>query len=117
MKAKSSGSSKLRFTRQHIISAAQLGLLTVILLAGCGGYGAVSHGTYEHAMALYSICNRQDEPRLNEFLARLESNQTAGRISARESGWLREIVEVAQGGEWQQAAAMSRQMLSDQVER
>ena len=36
----------------------------VFFVRGCGQYAEVNEVTYEHAKALYSVCNRRDSERL-----------------------------------------------------
>ena len=91
-----------------------LGLIWAI--RGCGGYGEVGPKTYEYAKALYSICNRQDADRLDEFAASLKKSHEAGDVRDQEHAWLDEIIQTAQAEEWEEATAMARRLMEDQVE-
>ncbi len=92
--------------------------LVVVLLAGlCGcGYGDVSHQAYEHATALYSICNRRDEARLQTYSQMLTTAQESGELTSKEAGWLAEIADLANVGEWEQATTKVRRLMTDQVQ-
>lgn len=89
-------------------------VLTGLLLTGCG-YGEVAPRTYEYATALYSICNRRDSARLEEFAKLLEADVEAGHVTDHEAGLLEEIAGEARTGEWDSAQAAARQLLEDQV--
>ena len=91
-----------------------LGMLTVF--RGCGGYGEVGPKAYEHAKALYSICNRRDADRLEKFSTSLAKAQNAGEVTEKEQAWLEDIVEDAKVGEWEEATAKARRLMEDQVE-
>lgn len=89
----------------------------VVLLAGCGGYPEVSPKTYEFAKALYGICNRQQLEKLDPVTEQIEAARDADEITAREAGWLLEIVETAGAGDWTAATAEARRLMEDQVRR
>lgn len=89
-------------------------MLTVF--RGCGGYGEAGPAAYEHAKALYSICNRQDAPRLEKFSTSLASAVDAGEVTPKEQQWLAEIVALAQAGNWQEATANARRLMEDQID-
>jgi hypothetical protein len=93
------------------------GLLLALFAAivGCG-YGELSPRTYDYAKALYSICNRRDERRLDEFATLVGEDLRRGEISAQEADWLNDVVAQARGGHWEEANAAARQLLEDQVE-
>lgn len=86
-----------------------------LLLAGCG-YGEVTPRCYDYAKALYSICNRRDAERLQEFTQLVETDLQAGELAEREADWLQEIADQARSGDWSAAQAASRQLLEDQVQ-
>lgn len=91
-------------------------LLAGILLGGCGGYGEISPKGYDYATALYSICNRRDESRLDEFIAMLSQDRQAGEISEEEADWFAGIAAEARGGNWDEASASAREILLAQIE-
>ena len=82
---------------------------------GCG-YGELSPRSYDYAQALYSICNRRDESRLDQFAGLVDDDLRQGKISAQEADWLNDVVAQARDGQWQEANVAARQMLEDQVE-
>lgn len=94
-----------------------MAVLCPVWISGCGGYGEVSESAYEHATALYSICNRQDESRLERFATMVDEARSSGSVSSKEADWLMQIVDLARTGEWEEAASKSRRMLQDQVTR
>lgn len=102
----------------------KLGLLIVLCLIlamvtvfrGCGGYGEVGPQAYEHAKALYSICNRRDKERLETFSASLSAAQSEGEVSEREQSWMEDIVAEARAGNWEAATKQSRRLMEDQAE-
>lgn len=101
---------------RRLTPACNLVLITAALLPGCGGYGEISPRAYEYAAALYSICNRRDEGRLEEFSIRLNEARRTGQISDTEAQWLADIAGQAREGEWADASAEARRLLIDQVE-
>jgi hypothetical protein len=102
--------------RQHYALAALVfGALILVLMFWNRGYGELSPKGYEYAKALYSICNRQDEARLEEIAKMLSEARANGDVSQRESDWLHEAIAVAQSGEWEEANLLARRMLEDQV--
>lgn len=86
-----------------------------ILFSGCG-YGEVSPTAYKQATALYSICNRKDATRLEEFATGLQQATEAGEITERESEWLMDIVQKGRQENWEPAMKMCRRMMEDQVQ-
>ncbi len=83
--------------------------------SGCG-YPEVGRRGYEMTMALESaFASRQDESLvsarklLDEFLA-------AEEISPREHAVLIDMIDIAEGGDWDRAATSARRLLEAQVE-
>ncbi|REJ91520.1 MAG: hypothetical protein DWQ34_14655 [Planctomycetota bacterium] len=93
-----------------------LSIALLVILNGCGGYGDISPHGYEYATALYSICNRRDEARLESFSQQLIAAREAGELPEHEAEWMEEIIDLARNGEWEDAARKSRRILMDQVE-
>ena len=91
-------------------------LILLLCAVGCGGYGEISPHSYEYAQALYSICNRQDEARLDPFSEQLLAAADAGELPVHEAEWMEDIADLARDGQWEDAARKSRRMLMDQVE-
>lgn len=90
-------------------------LVAASLLGGCGGYGEISPRAYEYATALYAICNRRDESRLDEFSTMLRDDLQAENITEEEADWLADIVGTARTGNWKEATTSARRMLADQI--
>ena len=96
-----------------------VGMAAVVTLTttGCGGYGDLSPTAYKYATALYSIANRRASTALSSVEHQIESSGRNEEISKQEAQWLREIVLLAQDGDWDAAAREARQMMEDQVDR
>jgi len=92
-------------------------VIAVVSLKGCGSYSEVNRLTYEHAKALYAACNSKKDDRLEKCSAMIAEAESAQEISGKEAGYLREIVSVAQDGQWEDAQAMARQLMTDQADR
>jgi hypothetical protein len=88
---------------------------SLLLAAGCGGYGEVSPAAYDFATALYSISNGRAADRLDEVNTLIEAARTRGELTANEASWLIAIVSDARSGDWAAAAKQSRRMIADQV--
>lgn len=88
---------------------------SLLLAAGCGGYGEVSPAAYDFATALYSISNGRASDRLDEVSTMIEAAHTRGELTEDEVSWLNAIVSDARGGDWTQAAKESRRIIADQV--
>lgn len=91
-------------------------LAVIFTVRGCGGYGEVGTEAYEYAKALYSICNRRDTKRLEQFSDSLKAAREAEEISEKEYAWMEDIIAEARAGNWEKATADSRQLMEDQVE-
>jgi hypothetical protein len=103
--------------QRRIVVLAGLILVTLgVLMRGCGHYDKVNVATYEHAKALFSVCNRRDTNRLELCSKMIEEAAAAERISATEQSYLNDIIETARHERWEQALAMTRQLMVDQVE-
>lgn len=87
------------------------------MLAGCSRYSEVSPTAYEYSKALYSVCNRQDEPRLAMVAEQIETAHAAAQLQDTEATWLAGIVATAQAGDWQVATQDARQLMEAQVMR
>ncbi len=95
-----------------------LAVLAAVLMSvrGCNSYGEVNILTFEHAKALYAACNSKQPERLEACAVMIAEAQSSEQISGREAGYLQDIVETGQAGEWEDAQAMARQLMSDQAE-
>lgn len=100
-----------------LVSSLPMLAIVVFLVRGCMHYGEVNAATYEHAKALYSICNRKDAQRLEVCAAMIEEAATAAQISQTETAYLNDIITTARDRNWTDALAMSRQLMVDQIDR
>ena len=97
-----------------------IGVAVLLVLGGLfyfnRGYGEVSPKTYEYATALFSICNRKDEARLEKISEMINESVASEEVSETEAGWLLAIVDEAKSGEWESALEDSRNLMEDQVD-
>jgi hypothetical protein len=100
---------------QFRVRATLLSMALCVLIAGCGGYPAVSPTAYAYAKALYSITNRKAEDRLDDVDAKIRADGAAGKLSEEETGWLTGIVADAKSGDWDSANQAARQIMEDQI--
>jgi len=71
---------------------------------------SLSEDGYQVAIALYRVCNQQDENGLQSIEAMLdEQNDDASKLA------IRQIVSQAKSGNWRDAATACRKILDDQV--
>jgi hypothetical protein len=90
--------------------------LLVASHCGCTGYSDVSRAAYEHAKALYAICNRQDEARLGAIDQQIKEAAAEGQLSVQEAAWLQQIVGDARQGAWGDAQQACRDLMEAQAE-
>ncbi len=90
-------------------------MLGAISISGCG-YAKVGPKAYECSMALYSVCNRRDESRLNTIAELVETSFEEDELTATEAKYLNAIIDKARKGEWEQATSDARSLLKDQVD-
>ena len=79
------------------------------------GYGELSELGYEYATAIYSACNQGDGTKLQKLSAMIAASREQNEIGDRETRWLSGIIARGERGDWQMAAAESRNLLMDQV--
>lgn len=97
-------------------------LVVAVLVLVCGwlllrGYGEVSEHGYEHAMALFSACNRRDTPQVVRIQEMIAQSLDEGRLRADEANWLQGIVTLALDERWDRASSRLRQLMEDQIQR
>lgn len=80
------------------------------------GYDKMSKKGYEFALALISICNREDSERLLILAEQIDAAQESGELPKYDANVLLDITERAQSGKWEKASRSIRQLLEDQVE-
>ncbi len=98
-----------------ILGAVVLCSLVAFLSLRSSGYGEVSDKTYEIATAMYSVCNRQDAAKLTSIDQLVQKRRADSSITIEEARMLREILELAQAGDWQTATGEARRLMNDQV--
>ncbi|MGF1581754.1 MAG: hypothetical protein ACFCD0_20685 [Gemmataceae bacterium] len=99
-----------------LLSLFSISVFAVLFIQGCG-YGKVSPKAYEYAKALHSICDRQDETRLEKLAKMLEQSKAKDEISDQEFRWLDDIVAQGRQRQWKRATDNARRMMKDQVQK
>lgn len=97
------------------ITLGMAGLIAIAALLFRKDYGEIGPKAFEYATALYSICNRRDEPRLEKIAELVDKASTEAEITATESGWLSEIISLADNGDWEQASRDTRRLMERQI--
>lgn len=90
-------------------------LIAAFIMQGCGQYPEVSQQTYQHAKALYSVCNRKDADGLETCSSMIEEAEQNESIPSSEASYLHEIIATAEADQWNEAQLMARQLMSDQA--
>jgi hypothetical protein len=83
-----------------------------LLLVGCQRYGRVEPRTYEYAQALVAAASAQQEERLTAVKTKVADD---GELDDRGRGYLLSIIAVAEQGNWEEAEAEARRLMSEQV--
>lgn len=81
------------------------------------GYGEVSPKGYAFATALYSICNQQDEARLEKFSQMVTQAKSENELRPDEARWIEGIIAQGKKGNWSAASKNARRLMMDQVKR
>lgn len=81
------------------------------------GSSEISQRGYQYALALMSVCNRQDEQRLQLIIERIQADREQQALSPRDARWLLKITARAQQGDWQGSAAAVRSLMKQQQRR
>ena len=87
----------------------------LLMPAGCRRYADATRTASAFATALYASCNLQSTARLEMIESQIASAEIASQLTKKESNYLRTIITRAKEGDWQTAAADSRELLLDQV--
>ena len=90
-------------------------MLTIIVIVGCQQCGELSPKAYELGAALYSVCNLEDESRLEKVKAAIFASSEASEITESEKDSLLAIVEKAGENQWHPAMLDARTLMSEQV--
>lgn len=72
---------------------------------------------YEMTVALYRVCNQQDQEGLVRIKAMLDQQPTAADERSAQDEAIESIVSQAEAGAWQDAMATCRLLLEEQVAR
>lgn len=88
----------------------------LLFLCGCGG-GKVGPQAYELAKALNTICNLEDEARLETIADTITTARNQQEITQNEAERLLRIVQDARSRDWEVAEQAARQILSDQIQK
>ena len=81
------------------------------------GSSEISQRGYQYALAIMSVCNRQDEQRLQVIIGKIETDREQLELSADDARRLLKITARAQRGDWQGSAAAVRSLLKQQQRR
>lgn len=91
-----------------------LTLVALTLVAGCGRYPPVGHAAYELAESVAGVCNGRQATQLPAARQLIADRQAAGLITRQEEGYLLDIIQQAERGEWERAERRARRLLLDQ---
>jgi len=75
----------------------------------------LSHDSYDLAIALYRVCNQQDDEGLRQIQGNLDDLRSTVASSDASIAHLQRIVDDAQRGEWKTAMRDTRDVLEDQA--
>jgi hypothetical protein len=95
------------------VALASLGLLGYWLSRPA--YPPVSPAAYRCTTALYTVCNQRASQRLPKIVEVVQQTHARGELQPSERAWLLAIIEAADAGDWQAAAAECRELLECQV--
>ena len=99
------------------------GFLAAAALAGMAILGwciwpsktTLTGDSYDIAIALYRVCNQQDQEGLQKIERKIDELQSVAAADSRALQQLRRIVADAQAGSWQAAMRETRKTLADQA--
>lgn len=97
-------------------------IASLLIIIGVGWYffgypkPKLSPSGYDHALALFSVCNRHDAIKLQQIEQLINDNLVAGTLQLNDANWLRKIIGHADRGDWELASTRLRRLLSQQVE-
>lgn len=100
--------------------------LTLLVLTCCIGCGIwwlgsapvmLSEDHYAVSLALYRVCNQQNEKGLDQIETLIQSPQMQPDESDKSLGVIRAIIADARQQRWRQATISCRRLLDDQVQR
>ncbi|MEM7454382.1 MAG: hypothetical protein AAF456_08495 [Planctomycetota bacterium] len=91
-------------------------VIALVVWSSNQGYGKVSQSAYEVATATYSASLARSLERIESVEELLEEDSRLAAMSEQEVRWLRDILDSAKAGHWEEAADAARMMMEDQVE-
>ena len=95
------------------------GGLVLLLVVGLAfwflsGPGEISQRGYQYAMALLSVCNRQDAQRLQVIVEGIHADREQQELPARDARLLLKITSRAEQGDWLGSAEAVRSLMEHQ---
>lgn len=98
-------------------SIAGLGLFAIALAIFFffPSYGAIGEKAYQFSVALDSACSREDQATLKKIDQQMTAATAAAELNARETSWLRDILELAQNKRWEEARQACRKLQEAQL--
>lgn len=106
----------MELTTQKVIIFAASVLLAAGYLCYPFGYGTLSDGAYDLALASYGACLAKSESRVDKIEAILDDPEYAAKLSDQEIGWFRNLISQSRSDRWDQATTIAKQMMQDQVQ-
>lgn len=103
--------------RRIVLVVAIIGLLSIAFWLWPTSRVTLDDGGYQATMALYRICNQQDELGLEEMERKLNESPQLQNLSPSSQQTLGTILVQAKAGDWKDAAIMCRKLMDDQVKR
>jgi len=85
--------------------------------AGCQRYPEMSPRAFEIAKAIDNLCNLKNTDQIPNARQKVNTDLQSGLITDREHGWLMSVLDDAEAGNWEQASATARQLLTSQQNR
>ncbi len=89
--------------------------LVPLIAGGCGGYPPVSSEAFELAKAVSNLCNARSAEQIPMARRIIGERHDVAAITPRERQFLIEILDVAEGGDWDRAESQCRRLLADQT--
>ncbi|GIW99714.1 MAG: hypothetical protein KatS3mg111_3047 [Pirellulaceae bacterium] len=90
-------------------------VLLLVVWAWRRPYPPMSSQAYQYANALYSICNRHDEERLEKIATMLAERAADGELTKTETQFMYRIIRTARSGRWEKAVREVRRWMVDQA--
>ena len=98
-----------------VTGLAFLALVVLLVWYFNRGYGEIGDSGYQLVKSIYSICNQQDETRLQKIEEIAHQRKEDGELPGREWRWVSQILEQAKRGDWEGAQKRCRQLMNAQI--